>query len=65
MPQRLGRLDALIRVEGEALLEQVDKVVEVLGLGVVHASRGGQQTGAEVAGRFDDGEGSDGGLLVS
>lgn len=35
--QRVGWLDPLLRVQRKAVLEQVDEVVQVPGLGVVHA----------------------------
>jgi hypothetical protein len=57
--ERIGGLDPLVRVQRQALLQQVDKVVEVPRLRVVHARRRRHKTRAEVARRLYHGEGLD------
>ncbi|KAK2005529.1 hypothetical protein LZ32DRAFT_171845 [Colletotrichum eremochloae] len=54
MLQRVGRLDSLLRVERQAVLKQVDEMVEVPSLGVVHSRRCGEEAGAQITRRFDD-----------
>lgn len=56
MLQRVGGLDSLLRVERQAVLEQVDKVVQVSSLGVVHTRRRSEEAGAQVTRRFNDGK---------
>lgn len=58
MLQRLGGLDPLVRVQRQALLQQVDKVVEVPHLRVIHPRRGSHQARAEVPRRLDHRQGS-------
>ena len=48
VPQRVRRLDPLVRVERKAVFQQIRKHVEVLLLGGAHATRGGLQAGTEV-----------------
>lgn len=64
MPQRLRRLNPLIRIQRKTLLQQINKQIEVLRLRVVHARRRTHQARAQVAGWLDDGEGLDCGLHV-
>lgn len=53
MPQRLRRREALIRVQRQAPLEQVHKVVQLSALGVIHAGRGRQEARPQIPRRLD------------
>ena len=54
--------DPLVRIERQAALQEVDKVVELLGFHITHAAGGGQKTGPQIAGRLNGGQGLDGSL---
>lgn len=62
MPERVARQNPLVRVQVEAAVQQVVEQLQVLGLGLAHARRRGQEAGAQVACRLDDGQRFDGGL---
>lgn len=62
MLEGFRRRNPLVRVQRQALLQQVDEVVELPGLGVVHAARCGHEAGPQVARRLDHWQGSDGRL---
>lgn len=59
MLEGFGRREALIRVQRQAPLEQVDKVVELPALGVIHARRRGQEARTQVPRRLNACEGAD------
>lgn len=54
--------DSLIRIERQAAFKEVNKMVELLGLRITHAAGGGQETGPQIAGRLNGGQGLDSGL---
>lgn len=58
MLQGFGGLDPLVRVQCQTLLQQVDKVIEVLCLRIIHPRRSSRQARAEVSRRLDHRQGS-------
>lgn len=57
MLQRFGRLDPLVRVQRQTLLQQVNKVIEILGLGITQPRRSSRQARAEVSRGLDHRQG--------
>ena len=62
MAERIRRFDPLVRVERETVLKEVDKMVQVPSLGVVHPSRGGHEPRPQVACGFHHSHGPNGSL---
>lgn len=54
--------DSLVRIECQAAFEEINKVVELLGFRITHAAGGGHETGPQIAGRLNSGQGFDRGL---
>lgn len=54
--------DSLVRIERQAAFQEVNKVVELLGFRIAHVAGGGQETGPQIAGRLNGGQGLDGSL---
>ena len=62
VPQSLRRRETLIGIERQATLEEIDKVVQLSGLCIVEATRGGQQAGAQIPSLLDYSQRPDDGL---
>ena len=45
--------ESLVGIEGQTALEEIDKVIELSGLGVIQATGCGQQAGTQVTRRLD------------